>query len=182
LVRTVGIGESWLADLLKDWEKDLPSQIKLAYLPELGEVKLRLTAVGDNHGSLKTEVEEQIRKCVPLIGSYIYGYDQESLQVVVGKLLKRTNKTVALAESCSGGYVSHLITSIPGSSAYFNGAIVPYHNQFKTSELGVSVHTLDNEGAVSEETVKEMARNVRKKFNADFGLSTSGIAGPSGGS
>ncbi len=182
LIKTVGIGESWLADLLRDWEKNLPDHIKLAYLPSLGEVKLRLTAMGDNFDFLVKDVEEQIQKSLPLISPYIYGYDMDSLQGVIGSLLKNKNKTVALAESCSGGYISHLITSIAGSSAYFNGAIVPYQNQFKISELGVNEDTLYNMGAVSEETVKEMARNVRKKFNADFGLSTSGIAGPAGGS
>lgn len=181
LIRTIGIGESWLADLLKDWEKNLPSHMKLAYLPELGEVKLRLTSVGDDHGKLADETEEQLRKCMPLIGDYVYGFDGETLPIVIGKLLKHFNKTVALAESCSGGYLSHLITSVPGSSTYFRGSIVPYDNSIKVSELEVSVSTLENAGAVSEETVKEMARNVRRKFGVDFGVSTSGIAGPSGG-
>lgn len=181
VIKTVGIGESWLADILKDWEKNLPDNIKLAYLPSLGEVKLRLTAFGEDLSSLVMQVAEQIEKSVPLIRPYVYGYDTETLQEAVGLLLKNKNKTVALAESCTGGYVSHLITSIAGSSAYFNGAVIPYHNQFKHTELGVKMGTLETKGAVSEETVKEMARNVREKFNADFGLSTSGIAGPSGG-
>jgi nicotinamide-nucleotide amidase len=181
LIKTVGIGESWLADLLKDWEKNLPSHIKLAYLPSLGEVRLRLTAFGEDFALLANQVEEQIRTLLPLVGTHVYGYDNDSLQEVVGTQLKQKNQTLALAESCTGGYISHLITSIAGSSTYFNGALIPYHNQYKISELEVNPSTLENKGAVSEETVIEMARNVRKKFKADFGLSTSGIAGPGGG-
>lgn len=182
VIKTVGIGESWLADLLKDWEENLPEHLKLAYLPSIGEVKLRLTAIGEDYKLLVNEVAEKIRQLHPLISPYIYGYDKETLQEAVGLLLKNKNKTLALAESCTGGYISHLITSIAGSSAYFNGAVIPYQNKFKTSELGVNNSTLESKGAVSEETVKEMAKNVRKKFEADYGLSISGIAGPSGGS
>jgi len=181
VIRTVGIGESWLADILKSWEENLPEHIKLAYLPSLGEVKLRLTAVGKDYDLMVDQVAEQIHNCLPLISSYIYGYDNETISEVVGRLLKNKNKTLALAESCSGGYISHLITSIAGSSAYFNGAIVPYHNAFKIAMLAVKESTLGRTGAVSEDTVIEMAKNVRKEFKADFGLSTSGIAGPAGG-
>lgn len=182
VIKTVGIGESWLADILKDWEENLPEHIKLAYLPSLGEVKLRLTGMGKDFKLLANEVAEQINQLFPLVSPYIYGYDKESLHEAVGLLLKNKNKTLALAESCTGGYISHLITSTAGSSAYYNGSLIPYHNKFKNSELGVKKSTLDSRGAVSEETVKEMAKNVRKKFEADYGLSTSGIAGPSGGS
>lgn len=182
VVKTVGIGESWLADLLKEWERDLPEFIKLAYLPSVGEVRLRLTAMGEDFGLLAKQVEEQVQKCLPIIGSYVYGFDKDSLHEVVGTLLKQRSQTLALAESCSGGYLSHLITSVAGSSAYFNGAVIPYHNRVKISQLEVNEATLEARGAVSEETVSEMARNVRRKFRADFGLSTSGIAGPSGGS
>jgi nicotinamide-nucleotide amidase len=182
VIKTVGIGESWLASLIHDWEKSLPDQIKLAYLPSLGEVKLRLTAIGKEEKRLAEEVAEQIEKVRPLIGQSIYGFDAISLQEAVGELLLNKNKTVALAESCSGGYISHLVTSVPGSSAYFHGAVIPYHNQFKVSQLDVKEETLGAVGAVSEETVKEMAKNVRRRYNSDFGLSTSGIAGPSGGS
>ncbi|MEX2593191.1 MAG: competence/damage-inducible protein A [Anditalea sp.] len=182
VIKTVGIGESWLSDLLEDWEENLPAHLKLAYLPSLGEVRLRLTAMGEDHNFLVNEVAEQILKLLPIISPYIYGYDKETLHEAVGLLLMNKNKTLALAESCTGGYISHLITSIAGSSAYFNGSVIPYHNQFKSSDLGVKKSTLETKGAVSEEAVKEMAKNVRKKFKADYGLSTSGIAGPSGGS
>ena len=182
LIKTVGIGESWLATLISDWEKSLPEHIKLAYLPSLGEVKLRLTAIGRERSHLAVDVEEEIHKVRPLIEQYIYGFDSESLQEAVGVLLLNKNKTVALAESCSGGYISHLITSVPGCSAYYNGAVIPYHNDFKRSQLDVMEETLATVGAVSEETVKEMAKNVRRRFKADYGLATSGIAGPDGGS
>ncbi|WP_296699598.1 competence/damage-inducible protein A [Algoriphagus sp.] len=181
VIKTVGIGESWLSDLIRDWENALPQHIKLAYLPSLGHVKLRLTAFGENKTSLEQEIQEQINLVFPQIKEYIYGYNEETLESAIGKLLKKSNKTLALAESCTGGYVSHLITSVAGSSAYFQGAVVPYHNQFKHSILGVNDETLKEFGAVSEQTVKEMSAGVRKLFNSDFGLASSGIAGPDGG-
>ena len=182
VIKTVGIGESWLASHIAEWEKNLPEHIKLAYLPSLGEVKLRLTAIGKEERRLADDILTEVDKVKPLIDKYIYGFDAESLPDVIGRLLLNKNKTVALAESCSGGYISHLVTSLPGCSAYFNGAVIPYHNQFKVSQLDVREETLTMRGAVSEETVKEMARNVRRKYNSDFGLATSGIAGPGGGS
>ncbi|GAA0879820.1 competence/damage-inducible protein A [Algoriphagus jejuensis] len=181
VIKTVGIGESWLADLIRDWENALPEHIRLAYLPSLGQVKLRLTAFGTVRKKLEQEVAAQIALVLPQITSYVYGYDEETLESAIGKLLKNSGKTLALAESCTGGYISHLVTSIPGSSAYFNGSVVPYHNQFKENLVGVKSETLSAQGAVSEETVLEMAQGVKKLFGADFGLSSSGIAGPDGG-
>lgn len=181
VIKTVGIGESWLADLIRDWENALPEHIRLAYLPSLGQVRLRLTAFGTDRKKLESEVAEQIALVLPEIASYVYGYDEESLESAIGNLLKNSQKTLALAESCTGGYISHLVTSIPGSSAYFNGSVVPYHNRYKQSILGVSVETLESQGAVSEETVREMAQGVRQRFGSDFGLASSGIAGPDGG-
>ena len=181
VVKTVGIGESWLSDLIKDWEQSLPNHIRLAYLPSLGEVKLRLTAFGDSPDMLKSAVDEQLDKVNPLIAKYIYGYDKISLQEAVGLLLLDRGETISFAESCTGGYIAHLITSIAGSSAYFQGALVPYHNEIKSQLLGVSANTLNSFGAVSEETVIEMANSVREKFNSDYGLASSGIAGPTGG-
>ncbi|MFN3998167.1 competence/damage-inducible protein A [Algoriphagus sp.] len=182
VIKTVGIGESWLADLIKDWENSLPEHIRLAYLPSLGHVKLRLTGFGDDKSKLEREIDHLIDVILPTIGKYVYGYNEESLETAIGKLLKQNGKTVALAESCSGGYISHLITSIPGSSHYFQGGVIPYQNQFKEKVLGVKSETLRKHGAVSEETVLEMAKGVRTLFNSDFGLSSSGIAGPEGGS
>ncbi len=181
VLKTVGIGESWLADLIRDWENALPEHIRLAYLPSLGQVRLRLTAFGTDRKKLEREVDGQIAGVLPQLANYLYGYDGETLESVIGNLLKNTGKTLALAESCSGGYVSHLVTSIAGSSAYFNGSVVPYHNQFKQNILGVSAETLESKGAVSEETVLEMAIGVRELFGADIGLASSGIAGPDGG-
>jgi nicotinamide-nucleotide amidase len=181
VIKTVGIGESWLADLIKDWENSLPEHIRLAYLPSLGHVKLRLTAFGTDKTQLENEVEDQIVTVMPLIEKYVYGFNEETLETAIGKLLKNAGKTLALAESCTGGYVSHLLTTVPGSSNYLLGSVIPYHNQFKEQILGVKAETLKSFGAVSEETVIEMARGVQRLFHSDFGLSTSGIAGPEGG-
>jgi nicotinamide-nucleotide amidase len=181
VIKTVGIGESWLADLISDWESALPSSIRLAYLPSLGHVKLRLTGFGNSKNELEKAINEQIDAVMPLIEKYVYGFNAETLETAIAKLLKAEKKTIALAESCSGGYVSHLITSVSGSSAYYQGGIIPYHNRFKNEILGVSKETLSKFGAVSEETVSEMATGVRTLFNSDFGLASSGIAGPDGG-
>lgn len=181
VIKTVGIGESWLADLIRDWESNLPKSIKLAYLPSLGQVKLRLTAFGDNYEALQAAVETQIELIKPSIEKYIFGYNQETLEASIGRLLNQVDKKVALAESCSGGYISHLITSIPGCSKYFQGALVPYQNELKSQILDVDQTTLTDCGAVSEQTAIQMSEHVRKMFDADFGLASTGIAGPDGG-
>ncbi|OEK01833.1 competence/damage-inducible protein A [Roseivirga sp. 4D4] len=181
LVKTVGIGESFLADKIKDWEDSLPDHISLAYLPSVGHVKLRLTAVGHDRQILKEEVQSKIDALLPLAEKYIYGYDDMTLEKAIGEMLLAQDKTLALAESCSGGYVQHKITTIAGSSEYFQGGVVPYHNDHKINLLGVKPETLEAHGAVSEACVKEMAEGVRKAFNADIGAATSGIAGPGGG-
>lgn len=180
LIKTVGIGESDLATLIEKWEKNLPEHIKLAYLPSLAQVKLRLTSFGKDRSSLIKEVDDQINLLKPLAGKYIFGYDKDELAKVVGHMLKLANQNIAVAESCTGGYISHLITSIPGSSAYFRGGITPYQNDIKVNMLHVNPETIFEHGAVSEETVTEMAENVRKLYHTDFGLATSGIAGPTG--
>lgn len=180
-IKTAGIGESWLSDKIRDWENSLPNNISLAYLPSLSTVKLRLTAKGDDIATLRNEVEQQIARILPIIQPFVYGYDQDTLEQVVGRLLIEQKKTLALAESCTGGHISHLITSVPGSSAYFQGSLIPYHNDFKAGILGVNAATLEQHGAVSEATVIEMANNVRKLFKASFGIASSGIAGPDGG-
>ncbi|KYG80288.1 competence/damage-inducible protein A [Roseivirga echinicomitans] len=182
VIKTVGIGESFLAEKIKDWEETLPPHIHLAYLPSIGHVKLRLTAIGENRSQLEKDVQQLIKEFIPLAGKYIYGYDETSLEEAIGLLLIAQKKTIALAESCSGGFIQHKITQIPGSSAYFQGGIVPYHNQFKIDVLGVKASTLEKHGAVSEECVKEMAERIREKFNSDIGVASSGVAGPSGGS
>jgi nicotinamide-nucleotide amidase len=180
LIRTVGIGESILAERIESWEKSLPEHIKLAYLPNLGEVKLRLTAVGASRENLKKDVAAARELLMPLAGEYIYGYGEDSLEKVIGNLLRERKLTLSIAESCTGGYLSHLITSIPGSSDYFLGSMVPYAYDIKMRQLGVKPEVLEKNGAVSEPTIVEMANIVRAKFNTDIGVATSGIAGPGG--
>ncbi|MEQ8364187.1 MAG: competence/damage-inducible protein A [Cyclobacteriaceae bacterium] len=180
MIRTIGIGESFLADRISDWEKSLPNHIKLAYLPGLGEVKLRLTGTGENIRSIKAEVNEWVEKLQPLAGEYIYGYGEDPLEVVIGNVLREKKLKLSIAESCTGGYLSHLITTVPGSSAYYLGSMIPYDYEIKMRQLGVRPETLEKYGAVSEPTIIEMANIVRSKFNADIGIATSGIAGPGG--
>lgn len=182
MIRTCGIGESWLADKIKDWEEKLPENMKLAYLPGLGEVKLRVTAFGDRLEALQHEVEDQCKQLLPHIEKWVYGYNDDSLARAVGNLLLKENKTVGVAESCTSGFVGYQLTSIPGSSMYFNGSIVAYQNKIKETILGVKKETLEQFGAVSEETVREMAEGVIKTLKTDYGMATSGVAGPGGGS
>lgn len=181
IVRLAGIGESWLAEKIEDWENALPGHVKLAYLPTFGDLKLRLTATGENIDQLKRQADGLIRDLLPLVEQYVYGYDDDTLEMVIGRLLNKKNQKLALAESCTGGYVAHRITSVAGSSEYFNAAIVPYQNEIKIGQLGVQKETIELHGAVSEETVIEMAQMVKDKFGADYGLASSGIAGPGGG-
>lgn len=180
VIRTAGIGESMLAEKIEGWEKSLPPHVKLAYLPSLGEVKLRLTSIGDSLPELRKESEELTTKLKDRIGHFIYGYGEDPLEVAIGNLLKERKLTMAVAESCTGGYLSHLITSVPGSSEYFMGSMIPYSYEVKMRQLGVKPETLEKFGAVSEETIKEMANLVRAKFNTDIGVATSGVAGPGG--
>ena len=182
MIMTAGIGESWLADKIKDWEDGLPPHLKLAYLPGLMRVRLRLTGMGQDRESLKSEMQSEIAKVLPVIDKYVYGFDGESLEAAIGRVLTGQQKTLATAESCTGGYIAQAITSIPGSSRYFNGGLIPYQNDMKINLLHVNPDTLKKHGAVSEETVIEMANNVRKVFKTDIGISSSGIAGPGGGS
>ncbi len=181
LIRTVGIGESFLAEKISSWEKALPKHIKLAYLPGLGEVKLRLTAFGNDVELLKSETATLIEELKPLAGEYIFGIGPDPLEVILGNTLRDKGLTLSVAESCTGGYLSHLITSVPGSSAYFLGSIIPYAYEIKMDQLGVQPETLEKYGAVSEPSIKEMANLVRIKFNTDIGVATSGVAGPGGG-
>ncbi len=181
LIKTVGIGESWLADKIKDWEAALPTHIKLAYLPSYGQVRLRLSATGSDIDSLKADAEAEVKKVLPSIGRYVYGYDDDLLEEVIGRILSDNEMTIATAESCTGGYLAHLLTSIPGSSQYFMGSVIAYANEIKMNELHVQEDTLAAHGAVSEQTVIEMANNMMEKYDTDIALATSGIAGPGGG-
>lgn len=180
VIRTVGIGESFLAEKIASWEKNLPEHIRLAYLPSLGEVKLRLTGIGDDRGKLDRQLEEITDALMPLAKDYVFGFGDDPLEVVIGKKLKERKLTLSVAESCTGGYLSHMITSVPGSSEYFLGSMIPYAYEIKMSQLGVKPETLERYGAVSEPTISEMANVVRARFNTDIGVATSGIAGPGG--
>jgi nicotinamide-nucleotide amidase len=181
-ILTQGVGESFLAKTIEDWEDSLPKSIKLAYLPQPGMVRLRLTAIGNDKAEILNLIEEQDQKLRQLIPDYIFGYDNETMESVVGNLLKKHKMTVSTAESCTGGRIAHLITSVPGSSEYFIGSVVAYSNRIKEAELGVKAESLEKYGAVSEAVVREMAEGIRRKFGTDFSISTSGIAGPDGGS
>lgn len=179
---TFGQGESMLAELLKDFEPSLPSHIKLAYLPNYGMVKLRLTSQGDNKEEVEKELLPYFEKVQELVKEFLVTNKDEGLEVVIGQLLKAQHKTMATAESCTGGYIAHLITSVAGSSAYYKGSVVSYANEMKENILGVQHATLESVGAVSEETVKQMVSGAIKILNVDFALATSGIMGPDGGS
>jgi nicotinamide-nucleotide amidase len=181
-ILTQGIGESIVAEKIKDWEEALPQHIKLAYLPAVGSVRLRISAFGKEEHILKQEVDDLCATLLPLIEKYVFGYDNETLEKNVGTLLKEKGKTLAVAESCTGGYISHLITKVPGSSAYLKGSVVSYANEIKTDFLDVDVTVIQSKGAVSEEVVKQMAQHILQKFNTDYSIATSGIAGPDGGS
>jgi len=180
-IQTTSIGESFLAKKIEAWENDLPSHIKLAYLPSVGQVRLRLSGYGKDRDKLSDEMNLIISKLYEIIGEYIYGEEDMNLQKAVGDLLKNNHQTISTAESCTGGYISHLITSVPGSSKYYIGSIISYDNKIKTHELNVNEDTLKEFGAVSEECVKQMADSIRQKFNTDYAIATSGIAGPDGG-
>ncbi len=181
MMLTVGIGESFLAERIEAWEDALPPHIKLAYLPSFGSVRLRLTATGTDDALLTRELDQQVAGVLPIIAQYVYGYDDDTLESIAGQLLKAKNWTLSAAESCTGGAVSARLTSVPGSSAYFQGSIVSYSNDVKVAQLGVSPDTLATAGAVSEETIRQMAEGVRKALKTDVGIATSGIAGPDGG-
>jgi nicotinamide-nucleotide amidase len=178
---TAGQGESMLAELLKEFEPSLPSHIKLAYLPNYGMVKLRLTARGNDQQALEKELQPLFEKMQELVKDYLVTDEDEGLETVVGKILKAKNQTMGTAESCTGGYIAHLITSVPGSSAYYKGSVISYANDVKEQVLGVQPETLRTYGAVSEETVKEMAKGALATLRTDYILAVSGIMGPDGG-
>ena len=179
---TAGIGESMLAEMVKDFESSLPSNIKLAYLPNYGMVRLRLTTSGYDKDAVEKEISLQFERLKILAKEYLVTDEDEPLDKYIGKLLSAKNKTLATAESCTGGYIAHLITSHAGSSNYFKGGVVSYDNEVKEKVLNVSAKTLKDHGAVSEQTVKEMLTAVLQKLNTDYAIAVSGIMGPGGGS
>ena len=178
---TMGTGESMIAEKIKDFETGLPEYIKLAYLPGYGMVKLRLTTKGDDKEKMEKELDEKFSTLKELVQEWLVTDEDENLATVVQKILKEKNKTIGTAESCTGGYIAHLITSNPGSSVGFKGSIVSYANDVKEKILGVTDKTLRTVGAVSEETVIQMVKGAIEKLNVDFVVATSGIMGPDGG-
>ncbi|MEY4834923.1 MAG: CinA-like protein [Bacteroidota bacterium] len=179
---TYGRGESLIAEQIEDWETNLPSFIKLAYLPSPGKVRLRLTARGTDEAVLMNSVLSEIEKLKPLIGDIILGYEEEeTIEVVLTRTLSEKHLTLATAESCTGGKIAQLVSSVPGASACFNGGIVAYSNQIKIDVLKVNSDTIRQFSVVSKEVAKEMALNCRSIFNTDYAIATTGNAGPTKG-
>ncbi len=177
---TAGIGESFLAEQITDFEVALPSNIKLAYLPNFGMVRLRLTGTGDDSKILNANINELFAQLKIKVAEYLVTDLDETMEMVVGRLLKENKQTVATAESCTGGFIGHLLSKHAGSSQFYTGGVISYDNRIKTEYLDVSSEILHTVGAVSKEAVEQMAKAVREKMNTDYGVSVSGIMGPSG--
>ena len=180
-ILTGGIGESFLAQEIESIEDSLPEYIKLAYLPKLGQVRLRLSATGLDEVALKIEVDEYAKQLIEKVRPFVIAEEDIPMEKVVLQLMEQENLTFSTAESCTGGYIAHLLTQIPGSSKSFEGGAVTYSYDLKQIILGVQADTLAKYGAVSEQTVKEMALGANKRFKTDYAVAVSGIAGPDGG-
>jgi nicotinamide-nucleotide amidase len=180
-IHTQGLGESFLAEKIKDIEDRLPDGFKLAYLPHYSVVRLRITGTGNDPDRMRAVAEELETAIREQVGEYIFGTDDTSLENEIGLLLRAKKMTLATAESITGGLIAHKITSVAGASDYFKGSIVSYVNEAKERLLGVREITLQQQGAVSEETVRQMVAGALSAFNVDYALAVSGIAGPSGG-
>lgn len=178
---TFGIGESMLADLIQDFEEALPANIKLAYLPNYGMVRLRLTANGTDNSETDKSVNQQFEHLQQLVKTFLVTNEDIPMEKVLGKLLLQKNKTVATAESCTGGYIAHSITSIPGSSAFYKGTIVSYDNEVKTGLLKVPENMIKENGAVSEPVALQMVKGILQSIPTDYAIAVSGIMGPDGG-
>lgn len=181
MLRTMGIPESKLAEMIEDWEDSLPEELSLAYLPRLGQVRLRITAVGFDKEILNNKITEKVIQLRKLLGDNLYAEDDVNIENVLAEILIKKGLTLATAESCTGGNIAKTITTIPGCSAFYMGGIISYSNIVKEEQLEVSKESLSQFGAVSKEVALQMAENVRKKYKADYGIATTGIAGPSGG-
>jgi len=179
---TAGQGESMLAEMLMDFEASLPDSVKLAYLPNYGMVKLRLTAKGNTREEVESLLLPVFDRLLEEVKNFLVTDTDEGLEVVIGKILKAKGLSLGTAESCTGGYIAQLITSVPGSSAYYKGGIVSYANEVKMDVLGVSAETLETAGAVSEETVRQMVKGAISTLQVDYAVAVSGIMGPDGGS
>ena len=184
-LHTIGMGETDMSELLEEFEtKILPAHIKLAYLPDTfsGTLRLRLSAVGEDKNQLESEIQQYDAYLKEKLGLLIFGYGETSLEIEVGKLLQAKGATLSLAESCTGGRIAQRITSVSGASAYFMGSAVTYSNELKHTMLNVKTETIARFGAVSKETVREMAQGALYNMNTDYTIAVSGIAGPNGGS
>ena len=181
-VLTIGLPESMLAEKIEKWEDALPGFIKLAYLPSPMMVRLRLSAYGTDQTVLKAEIDKQVNELLTIIPESVFGFDDDNLGVALGRMLVGSGKTLALAESCTGGNIAQFITSNAGSSAYFKGGVVAYSNEIKNKLLGVPTELLEAFGAVSQEVAESMALGAQMALNADYAVATTGIAGPDGGS
>lgn len=180
-ILTAGLGESYLAETIAPVENMLPSYIKLAYLPKLGQVRLRLSAYGGDEEKLKKEIGDYADRIIALIPEYVVVNEDKPLEKAVLDILAAAGRTLSVAESCTGGYLSHLLTMHPGSSEVFLGGAITYSNDMKVGLLGVSEQTLKTNGAVSEEIVKEMAIGALQHCHSDYSIAISGVAGPGGG-
>jgi nicotinamide-nucleotide amidase len=181
-ILTYGQGESLVAERLEDWENNLPEFIKLAYLPSPGSVRLRLSARGTDKEKLEAAIEENVKALDVIIHDIIVGFEEdETLEVVIGKILAKQNKTIATAESCTGGKIAQLLTSVAGASNYFKGSVVSYATSVKTDVLGVSDDLIKECSVVSGEVVSAMALSVKKIMKTDYAIATTGNAGPSKG-
>lgn len=180
-IMTTGIPESVLAKKIEAWEESLPENFKLAYLPNLQGVRLRITVNGENQIEILDKIKGKLSELKPIISDAIFSYEDESIEDVVGRLLKNRNKTISLAESCTGGIVASTIVSVPGASRYFKGSIVAYSDEIKREMLKINPCILFTDGAVSKNVVEQMAESIREIMNTDFGVATSGVAGPDGG-
>lgn len=181
-ILTANIGESFLAVELEEIENSLPSHIKLAYLPKLGQIRLRLSGTGPDEAQLNLEVTLYAQQIIDKVKKHVVIDEDIALEKALLDLMKANNLTLSTAESCTGGLIAHLITQHPGCSAVFAGGAVTYSNALKMSVLGVKAETLEQFGAVSEQTVKEMAYGARINFKTDYAVAVSGVAGPDGGS
>ncbi|MBK7639895.1 MAG: competence/damage-inducible protein A [Bacteroidetes bacterium] len=181
-ILTAGVGETQISQQLVEIEKELPEYMKLAYLPSLGKVKLRLTAKGTEKALMEAALAKETEKIKNAVPEYIYGFGNDVFEQKIGEMLMEKKLKLGCAESCTGGFISHSITKIAGSSAYFNGSIIAYSNAVKHNILGVQLETLSQFGAVSEETVSEMIDGALRVLECDIAIAISGVAGPGGGS
>jgi nicotinamide-nucleotide amidase len=178
---TQGIGESILAEQIADWENALPEELKLAYLPSVGTVRLRLSAYNLSDDEAQTLIEREMKKLERLVRKNFFGYDHDTLEGIIGKLLTERNESLAVAESCTGGALASRITRVAGASKYFKGGVIAYSQELKHQQLGVDEQYMHTSGLVNQTVAEAMAKGARERMNADWAIATTGVAGPGGG-